>query len=59
MRDDALGGIAGQIVGDDLAEGLRKEAGVKAVNRGEGGARLYSEATRGDGERFWMQPVQP
>ncbi len=30
---------------------------VKAVNRGEGGARLYSEATRGDGERIWMQPV--
>lgn len=30
---------------------------VKAVNRGEGGARLFSEATRGDGERIWMQPV--
>jgi hypothetical protein len=30
---------------------------VKAVNRREGGATLYSEATRGDGERVWMQPV--
>lgn len=30
---------------------------VKAINRGDGTARLYSEATRGDGERFWMQPV--
>jgi len=30
---------------------------VKAVNRGQGTARLYSEATRGDGERVWMQPV--
>jgi hypothetical protein len=30
---------------------------VKAVNRGDGTARLYSEAVRGDGERFWMQPL--
>jgi hypothetical protein len=30
---------------------------VKAVNRGQGTARLYAEATRGDGERIWMQPV--
>ncbi len=30
---------------------------VKAVNRGDGTARLYAEATRGDGERVWMQPV--
>ena len=30
---------------------------VKAVNRGDGTARLYSEATRGDGERVWMQPA--
>jgi len=30
---------------------------VKAVNLGDRTARLYSEATRGDGERFWMQPV--
>lgn len=31
---------------------------VKAVDRRAGTARLYSEATRGDGERFWMQPVR-
>ncbi len=30
---------------------------VKVLNRGDGTARLYSEATRGDGERVWMQPV--
>ena len=31
---------------------------VKAVNRGDGTSRLYAEATRGDGERVWMQPVK-
>ena len=31
---------------------------VKVVDRRAGTARLYSEATRGDGERFWMQPVR-
>lgn len=30
---------------------------VKAVNRRAGTVRLYAEATRGDGERVWMQPV--
>jgi hypothetical protein len=30
---------------------------VKVLNRREGAARLYAEATRGDGERVWMQPV--
>jgi hypothetical protein len=30
---------------------------VKAVDRGAGEARLYAEATRGEGERVWMQPV--
>ncbi|MBN9319295.1 MAG: hypothetical protein BGN86_06685 [Caulobacterales bacterium 68-7] len=30
---------------------------VKAVNRGDSTARLYSEAVRGDGERIWMQPI--
>lgn len=29
---------------------------VKALNRKTGEARLYAEATRGDGERVWMQP---
>jgi hypothetical protein len=30
---------------------------VKVLNRSNGTARLYSEATRGDGERIWMQPA--
>jgi len=30
---------------------------VKVLNRAEGTARLYAEATRGDGERVWMQPA--
>jgi hypothetical protein len=30
---------------------------VKLVNRRAGEARLLAEATRGDGERFWMQPI--
>ena len=29
---------------------------VKALNRTDGTARLYSEATRMDGERVWMRP---
>lgn len=29
---------------------------VKALNRGDRTTRLYSEATRGDGERVWMMP---
>ena len=30
---------------------------VKVLNRSDGTARLYSEATRGDGERVWMRPA--
>ena len=30
---------------------------VKLVNQRKGEARLLAEATRGDGERFWMQPI--
>jgi len=30
---------------------------VKVANRRTGATHLYSEATRGDGERVWMQPV--
>jgi hypothetical protein len=30
---------------------------VKLVNRRKGEAKLLSEATRGDGEAFWMQPI--
>ncbi|MDP3660961.1 DUF1491 family protein [Phenylobacterium sp.] len=31
---------------------------VKALDRANGQASLYAEATRGDGERVWMQPVR-
>jgi hypothetical protein len=30
---------------------------VKVLNRTDGTARLLAEATRGDGERIWMQPA--
>jgi hypothetical protein len=30
---------------------------IKALNKRAGEARLFAEATRGDGERVWMQPV--
>jgi hypothetical protein len=30
---------------------------VKALNRTDGTARLYAEATRLDGERVWMEPA--
>jgi hypothetical protein len=30
---------------------------VKVLNRTDGTARLYSEATRLDGERVWMEPA--
>jgi hypothetical protein len=30
---------------------------VKQVNRRAGVTRLYAEATRGDGESVWMQPI--
>jgi hypothetical protein len=30
---------------------------VKALNRTDGTARLYAEATRLDGERIWMEPA--
>jgi hypothetical protein len=29
---------------------------VKVLHRGDQTARLYAEATRGDGERVWMRP---
>jgi hypothetical protein len=31
---------------------------VKAVNRSDGTARLYAEATRMDGDQVWMQPAK-
>lgn len=30
---------------------------IKVLNRSEGTARLYAEATRGDGEKVWMRPA--
>lgn len=30
---------------------------VKVLNRSDHTARLYAEATRGDGERVWMRPA--
>jgi len=30
---------------------------VKVLNRSNGEARLLAEATRGDGERVWMEPA--
>ena len=30
---------------------------IKVLDRRAGIARLFAEATRGDGERVWMQPV--
>ena len=30
---------------------------VKVLDRRDRTARLYAEATKGDGERVWMQPV--
>ncbi len=30
---------------------------VKVLNRSDGSAKLYAEATRGDGEQVWMRPA--
>lgn len=30
---------------------------VKILNRSDGTARLLAEATKGDGDRIWMEPV--
>ena len=49
--------------GGAFAAVLRKGAAragavlIKVLDRRAGIARLYAEATRGDGERVWMQPV--
>jgi hypothetical protein len=31
---------------------------VKTLNRRDGTVHVFSEAVRGDGERFWMQPTK-
>ena len=55
IRRAELGGAFATVVrkGDPRAGAVL----VKVVDRRAGMARLYSEATRGDGERVWMQPV--
>ena len=55
MRRASLGGAFATVErrGDAQAGAVL----VKALNRRAGEARLYAEATRGDGERVWMQPV--
>lgn len=50
-----------QLAGAFATVGLKGDARagsvlVKALNQRTGEARLYAEATRGDGERVWMQP---
>ncbi len=55
LRRAELGGAFPVVVrkGDPRAGAVL----VKVLDRKAGTARLYSEATRGDGERVWMQPV--
>ena len=54
IRRASLGGAFAVVVmkGDARAGSVL----VKALNRRSGEVRLYAEATRGDGERVWMQP---
>ena len=54
IRRAELGGAFGVVArkGDARAGAVL----VKVLNRSDGTARLYSEATRMDGERVWMQP---
>lgn len=56
IRRAEIGGAFGVVArkGDPRAGAVL----VKALNRSDGTARLYSEATRLDGERVWMQPVK-
>lgn len=55
IRRAELAGAFGMVIrkGDARAGAVL----VKALNRPEGTARLYAEATRMDGERVWMQPL--
>jgi len=54
IRRAELGGAFGVVArkGDARAGAVL----VKVLNRTDGTARLYAEATRMDGERVWMQP---
>ena len=55
IRRAELGGAFGAVIrrGDARAGTVL----VKALNTRDHSARLYAEATRGDGEKVWMQPV--
>ena len=55
IRRAELGGAYATVVrkGDPRAGAVM----VKVLDRGGGVARLYSEAVRADGERFWMRPA--
>jgi hypothetical protein len=55
IRRAELGGAFAMVVrkGDARAGAVL----VKVVDRRAGTTRLYAEATRGDGERVWMQPT--
>ena len=55
IRRAELSGAFGMVIrkGDARAGAVL----VKVLNRPQGSARLYAEATRLDGERVWMQPA--
>ena len=55
IRRAELSGAFGMVIrkGDARAGAVL----VKVLNRPQGTARLYAEATRLDGERVWMQPA--
>ena len=59
---DRLGGLVTSKSRSTIRELVRAQTAPgrsrdEAVNRRAGESRLYAEATRGDGERVWMQPV--
>ena len=55
IRRAELGGAFAVVVrkGDARAGSVL----IKVLNRSQGTARLYAEATRGDGEKVWMRPA--
>lgn len=53
-RAELGGGFAVQVRKGDARAGAVL---VKVVNTSDRTARLYAEATRGDGERIWMRPA--
>ena len=55
LRRAELGGAFPTIIRKGDARG--GSVLIKSLNRREGVSRLYAQATRGDGERVWMEPV--